>query len=114
MKRKSTQPGGSTTSHSNRMTTPNRQPQKNSGWFSNARARRMNGELGKLTARRMGRELAYADRVREDELCWDLAAKFAHESGDVPDRYEEITSELLAARYTQTDGKPYSLSTVLR
>ena len=56
-----------------------------------------------------------------EELCWDLAGKFARESGTktgdaiaaVRDRYETITGEFGAARYSEADGKLYSLSTVL-
>jgi hypothetical protein len=68
-----------------------------------------------------GREAAFNDLV-DKELCRDLASSFAGESarkkgdaiGDVRDSYGRIVIELLAARYTQTDGKRYSLSTVLR
>jgi hypothetical protein len=68
-----------------------------------------------------GREAAYED-LSDEELCQDFIGKKARESarktgeaiGDVRDRYDAIVMELLAARYTQTDGKRYSLSTVLR
>jgi len=106
VKRKPTPPGG-------RAQRPASKRSPRSGWLSKARAEWATGKRGKLTTRRLGRQAASDDLVSQ-EHCWDLAAKFAHESGDVPDRYEEITSELLAERYTQTDGKRYSLSTVLR
>ena len=68
-----------------------------------------------------GWEAAFDDLL-DEELCRDLASSFARESarktgdaiGDVRDRYDTIVIEFLAARYTQTDGKPYSLGTVLR
>jgi hypothetical protein len=71
--------------------------------------------------RELGREAAYDDRCEEEE-CRDLAGEFTRESAkktddaiaDVRERYETIVSELLAARYSETDGKPYSLCTVLR
>ena len=57
-----------------------------------------------------------------EELCWDLAGKFARESGTktgdaiglIRDRYETITGEFRAARYSEANGKLYSLSTALR
>ena len=68
-----------------------------------------------------GAEAAYDD-LTDVELCRDLAGNFARESAgktgdairEVRDRYDTIVIELLAVRYTQTDGKRYSLSTVLR
>lgn len=77
------------------------------------------GDLAR-DAREAGREAAYAD-LTDFELCRDLAGTFAGESakksgdliGDVRDRYDTIVIELLAERYTQTDGKRYSLRTVL-
>jgi hypothetical protein len=66
-------------------------------------------------------DAAYEERCEEEE-CRKLIGKFARESvrrirskiGDIRDRYETIVMELLAARYMQTDGKRYSLGTVLR
>ena len=70
--------------------------------------------------RELERKAAYDDRCEEEE-CRDLAGEFARESakktGDpiaVRDRYETIVIELLAARYTRTEGNPYSLYTALR
>ena len=68
-----------------------------------------------------GGEAAYED-LTNVELCGDLAGKFARESarktgdaiGDVRDNYGRMVIELLAERYTQTDGKRYSLGAVLR
>ena len=81
----------------------------------------MAGKRGKLTTRRLGREAA-GDDLMSQEHCWDLAGKFARESrtktGDaneaIRDRYETITGEFRAARYSEADGKLYSLSTALR
>ena len=74
-----------------------------------------------IDEREAGREAAYEELV-EKELCFDLAGKCARESAnrtgdaiaDVRDRYEAIVIELLAARYTQTDGNSYALATALR
>ena len=71
--------------------------------------------------RELSREVAY-EKLCEEEACRDLAGEFARESatktgdaiGEVHDHYDTIVIELLAARYTQTDGKSYSLGTVLR
>jgi hypothetical protein len=71
--------------------------------------------------RELSREAAYEELCEEEE-CRDLTGQFARESamktrdaiGEVHDRYDTIVIELLAARYTRTDGNPYSLSTVLR
>ena len=68
-----------------------------------------------------GREAAYED-LTNVELCEDLAGKFALKSarktgdtiGGVLDNYGKIVIELLAVRYTQTDGRRYSLGAVLR
>jgi hypothetical protein len=56
------------------------------------------------------------------ELCQKFTGKFARKSakrtsrniGEIRDRYETIVLEFLAVRYTEPDGKRYSLSTVLR
>jgi hypothetical protein len=71
--------------------------------------------------RELSREAAYEELCEEEE-CRDLVGEFARESamktrdaiGEVHDRYDTIVIELLAARYMQTDGKSYSLGTVLR
>ena len=71
--------------------------------------------------REVSREAAY-EELCEEEVCRDLAGKFARESatktrdaiGEVRDRYDTIVIELIAARYAQTDGKSCSLGTVLR
>ena len=80
----------------------------------------MTGKVGKLTARRIGREAAHDDLVSH-ELCCDLAGELARDSaqrtgdqiGDIRYRYEAIANELRAVRYAQVGGKRYSLSTVL-
>jgi hypothetical protein len=67
-----------------------------------------------------GREAAYGELV-DDELCLKLIGKLAPESavetgdaiGEVRDRYDRVVMELLAARYTNSDGKRYSLGSVL-
>jgi hypothetical protein len=67
------------------------------------------------------REAAYEDRCEEEERR-DLAGECARDSAkrtgdsiaDVRAHYDTIVIELLAARYTRTDGKPYSLCTALR
>jgi hypothetical protein len=94
--------------------------QKELGWLAAARAKHAKGERGKLTARRIGRETAYEDLV-DHEHCLDLAGEFARESGrktgdpigEISHRYQTIAIDLRAVRYTQADGKPYSLGTVL-
>jgi hypothetical protein len=81
----------------------------------------MAGKRGKLTIRRLGREAAHDDLMGQ-EHCWDLAGKFARESGTktgnaneaIRDRYETITGEFRAARYSEANEKLYSLSTALR
>ncbi len=73
------------------------------------------------TRSELRREAAY-DELSDEELCRDLAGKFARESaekigdaiGDVRDGYDTIVIELVAERSTRSDGKRYSLSTVLR
>ncbi|CEF49253.1 unnamed protein product [uncultured bacterium] len=65
---------------------------------------------------------AALDDLEDVEFCRDLVSKFAPRSakktgdtiGGVHDRYDTIMIELLSARYTHTDGKRYSLGTVLR
>jgi hypothetical protein len=65
---------------------------------------------------------ANLDDLKDVEFCQDLVSKFIRKSAtktgdaiaDVRDRYDTIVIELLAVRYTQTDGKGYSLATVLR
>jgi hypothetical protein len=66
------------------------------------------------------REAAF-EASMDEEFCRELIGKFASESanktsdviGEVLDRYETIVLELLAARYTEADGKRYSLGAVL-
>jgi hypothetical protein len=68
-----------------------------------------------------GREAAYESLV-DDELCLDFVSEYARGSSrrtgetiaDIRDHYETIVVEFLAARYTHSDGKRYSLGTVLR
>jgi hypothetical protein len=68
-----------------------------------------------------GREAA-CESLLDDELCLDLISKYARGStrrtgdaiADVRDSYETIVAEFLAARYVQSDGKRYSLGTILR
>jgi hypothetical protein len=71
--------------------------------------------------RELEREAAY-EELCDEELCRQLTGQFARESarktgdaiGDIRDRYDAIVMEFTAARYAQTDGKRYSLGTVLR
>ncbi|HEU5238650.1 MAG TPA: hypothetical protein VFU37_16075 [Pyrinomonadaceae bacterium] len=78
---------------------------------------------GELTpdASEAGWEAAY-DELYDEEHCQKLIGKFARKSakrtssdiGDIRDRYETIVTEFLAVRYTQPDGRRYSLGSVLR
>ena len=61
------------------------------------------------------------DDLEDVEFCQDLVSKFARKSAKTTRNgngeivgYETIVTEFLAARYLHTDGKPYSLATVLR
>src|SRR5215831_9481543 len=114
MKRKSTRPGGRAQRPASKRSARPRQRsgkicrKKETGWLSKARAEWATGKRGKLTTRRLGRDAVYDDLLSE-ELCWDLAGRFARESarrtrnavGEIADRYEAIASEFVAARYQE-------------
>jgi hypothetical protein len=90
-------------------------------WRRHALAARRLKRNDPLLLKRYGREAAVED-LGNEEFCCDLAGKFALKSangtgdaiGEVRDRCDRVVMELLAARYTNSDGKRYLLGAALR
>jgi hypothetical protein len=90
-------------------------------WRRHALAARRLKRDDPLLLKRNGREAA-VEELGDEELCYDLAGKFACKSagktgegiGEICDRLERVVEELLAARYVAEGGKLYSLGTALR